>query len=94
MDDAPRTLHDAVRRAADLWPDRTAWVFDLRDGPEAGASTSLTFAQIAEASDRIARHLRASGIRSGDRVDCTNHCRMNTALISITAGNTCWYLPI
>ena len=36
MDDAPRTLLEAVRRAADLWPDRIAWIFDLRDGPEAG----------------------------------------------------------
>ena len=80
MDAAPRTLPEAVRRAADLWPDRTAWVFDLRDGPEAGASTSLTFAEIAGASDRIARHLRASGIRSGDRVAVLLHNRPEAAL--------------
>ena len=80
MDDAPRTLPEAVRRAADLWPDRTAWVFDLRDGPEAGASTSLTFAEIAQASDRIARRLRAKGIRSGDRVAVLLHNRPEAAL--------------
>ena len=80
MDATPRTLPEAVRRAADLWPDRTAWVFDLRDGPEAGASESLTFAEIAEASDRIVRHLRASGIRSGDRVAVLLHNRPEAAL--------------
>ena len=80
MADAPRTLPEAVRRAADLWPDRTAWVFDLRDGPEAHASTSLTFAEIAEASGRIARQLRARGIRSGDRVAVLLHNRPEIAL--------------
>lgn len=80
MDDAPRTLLEAVRRAADLWPDRIAWIFDLRDGPEAGASTSLTFAEIAQASDRIARRLRAKGIRSGDRVAVLLHNRPEAAL--------------
>ena len=80
MDDAPRTLPEAVRRAADLWPDRTAWVFDLRDGTEAAISTSLTFAEIAEASERIARHLRARGIRSGDRVAVLLHNRPEIAL--------------
>lgn len=80
MDDAPRTLPEAVRRAADLWPDRAAGIFDLRDGPEAGASTTLTFAQVADASDHIARHLRASGIRSGDRVAVLLHNRPEAAL--------------
>ncbi len=80
MDDAPRTLPEAVRRAADLWPERIAWVFDLRDGPESGTSTSLTFAEIAESSDRIARHLRAGGIRSGDRVAVLLHNRSEAAL--------------
>ena len=80
MDAAPRTRPEAVRRAADLWPDRTAWIFDLRDGPEAGSSASLTFAEIAEASGRIARHLRARGIRSGDRVAVLLHNRPEAAL--------------
>lgn len=81
MDSAPRTLPEAVRRAAHLWPDRTAWIFDLRDGPEAGASGSLTFAQISEASDRIAHHLRAHGVRPGDRVAVLVHNRPEAALI-------------
>ena len=80
MDDAPRTLPEAVRRAAALWPDRTAWVFDLRDGPEAQASASLTFAEIAEATERVARHLRAHGIRSGDRVAVLLHNRPEAAI--------------
>ena len=80
MDDAPRTLPEAVRRAAALWPDRTAWVFDLRDGPEARASASFTFAEVKDASERIARHLRARGIRSGDRVAVLLHNRPEIAL--------------
>lgn len=78
--EAPRTLPEAVRRAAMLWPDRTAWTFDLRDGPEAGASASLTFAQIREGSERIARHLRARGVRPGDRVGILLHNRPEIAL--------------
>ena len=78
MDDAPRTLPDAVRRAADLWPDRTAWIFDLREGPE--ESATLTFAEIAATSDRIARHLRARGVRAGDRVAVLLRNRPEAAL--------------
>ena len=80
MDDTPRTLPEAVRRAAALWPERTAWVFDLREGPEASASASLTFAEIEESSERVARHLRARGIRSGDRVAVLLHNRPEAAL--------------
>ncbi|MEY3732821.1 MAG: hypothetical protein RL347_180 [Actinomycetota bacterium] len=69
------TLPQAVRRAAELWPDRTAWIFDLREGPEPAASTTLTFAEVAAGVDRIARHLRARGIRSGDRVAILMHNR-------------------
>lgn len=79
-DDAPRTLPEAVRRAAELWPDRPAWIFDLRDGPEADSSASLTFAEIRASSERIARHLRARGIRAGDRVAVLLHNRPETAL--------------
>lgn len=71
----PDTLPQAVRRAADLWPDRTAWIFDLREGPEPSASTSLTFAEVADGVDRVARHLRERGIRTGDRVAVLLHNR-------------------
>ena len=80
MDDAPRTLPEAVRRAARLWPDRTAWVFDLREGPEPEASATLTFADIDVAVDRIARHLRARDVRAGDRVALLLHNRPELAL--------------
>ena len=73
MDDAPRTLPEAVRRAARLWPDRTAWIFDLREGTSGGALSSLTFAQISRGVDRVARHLRARGIRGGQRVGVLLH---------------------
>jgi carnitine-CoA ligase len=74
----PATLPEAVRRAARLWPDRVAWVFDLRDGPE--ASATLTFAEIESGTDRIARHLRGRGIRPGDRVAVLLHNRPEAAL--------------
>lgn len=80
MSDLPSTLPEAVRRAATLWPDRIAWIFDLRDGPEPHASATLTFADIAEATERIARHLRARGVRSGDRVAILLHNRPESAL--------------
>ncbi len=72
LDDV-RTLPDAVRRAAALWADRVAWVFDLRDGPEPRESISLTFGEVAEGVDRVARHLRGRGIRPGDRVAVMLH---------------------
>jgi carnitine-CoA ligase len=80
MSDLPRTLPEAVRRAATLWPDRVAWIFDLREGPEPEASATLTFADIAEATERIARHLRARGVRAGDRVAICLHNRPESAL--------------
>jgi len=80
MDDAPRTLPEAVRRAARLWPDRIAWVFDLRDGPEPQAAATLTFADIDTAVDRIARHLRSRGVQAGDRVAVLLHNRPEVAL--------------
>lgn len=80
VDDFPRTLPEAVRRAAALWPERTAWVFDLRDGPEAGTSAAFTFAEIRASSERIARHLRAQGVGSGDRVALMLHNRPEIAL--------------
>ena len=74
------TLPAAVRRAARLWPDRTAWIFDLREGPEPQSSTTLTFSDIAASVDRIARHLRDRGIRSGDRVAVLLHNRPEVPL--------------
>ena len=74
------TLPAAVRRAARLWPDRTAWVFDLREGPEPQCSTTLTFSDIEARVDRIARHLRDRGIRSGDRVAVLLHNRPEVPL--------------
>ena len=72
--DSVRTLPDAVRRAAERWPDRTAWIFDLREQVSDSAShdradvTALTFAEVANEVERMARHLRAQGIGAGDRV--------------------------
>ena len=74
------TLPLAVRRAAELWPDRTAWVFDLREGPEPECSATLTFADIAARVDRMSRHLRARGIRRGDRVALLMHNRPEVPL--------------
>jgi crotonobetaine/carnitine-CoA ligase len=53
------TLAAAVCRAAELWPDRTAWTFEAE---------SLTFAQIADRTAELARVLAGQGVRPGDRV--------------------------
>ncbi|MBM3685409.1 MAG: ATP-dependent acyl-CoA ligase [Actinobacteria bacterium] len=81
MDDAPRTLPEAVRRAARLWPDRVAWIFDLREGPSSAAPSSLTFSDIARGVDRVARHLRARGVRAGQRVGVLLHNGPEWALV-------------
>ena len=65
MSGHPRTLPEAVRRAADRWPDRIAWIFDLGEGRE---PDSHTFRQVAEGVDRVAQHLQDRGICAGDRV--------------------------
>ena len=57
----PQTLPALLRRAAQLWPDRVAWVFD-----EPGES--LTFADVAARSDALAQFLVENGIRQGDHV--------------------------
>ena len=80
MSDLPRTLDEAVRRAADLWPDRTAWIFDLREGPEPEASATLTFAQVADGVDRVCHHLQAHGVSRGDRIAVMLHNRPEYAL--------------
>ncbi len=80
MTEFPSTLDEAVRRAGELWPDRTAWIFDLRDGPEPEASTSLTFAEVAAGVDRVARHLRRRGVIAGQRVAVMLHNRSEYSL--------------
>ncbi|WIX85923.1 ATP-dependent acyl-CoA ligase [Amycolatopsis sp. DG1A-15b] len=55
------TLAQLVRRAAALWPERTAWVFDDLD-------RTFTFAEVDRESTRIAAALAERGIGPGDRV--------------------------
>lgn len=55
------TLAQLVTRAAALWPDRTAWVFDHLD-------RTFTFAEVDRESSRIAAALAGRGIGPGDRV--------------------------
>jgi carnitine-CoA ligase len=50
-----------LRRAAERWPDRTAWTFDQ-------TGESLTFGQVAERSAALARTLAGLGVRRQDRV--------------------------
>ena len=55
------TLAELVTRAAQLWPDRTAWVFD-----ETGRR--FTFAEVDAETSRVAVTLRELGVGPGDRV--------------------------
>ncbi|MEA5358872.1 ATP-dependent acyl-CoA ligase [Amycolatopsis sp., V23-08] len=55
------TLAQLVTRAAELWPQRTAWIFD-----ETGER--FTFAQVDAETSRIAAALTERGIGPGDRV--------------------------
>ncbi|MGW3963002.1 ATP-dependent acyl-CoA ligase [Amycolatopsis sp. NPDC005003] len=55
------TLAQLVTRAAALWPERTAWVFDEYD-------QHFTFAEVDRESSRIAAALAERGIGPGDRV--------------------------
>ncbi|MFO7191132.1 ATP-dependent acyl-CoA ligase [Thermocrispum sp.] len=50
-------------RAAESWPDRTAWVFDTGGEPR-----SLTFAEVHARSDEFAGALASLGVSPGDRV--------------------------
>ncbi|EOD60843.1 ATP-dependent acyl-CoA ligase [Amycolatopsis vancoresmycina] len=55
------TLAQLVTRAAQLWPERTAWVFDHLD-------RTFTFAEVDRESSRFAAALAERGIGPGDRV--------------------------
>ncbi|MEV6830275.1 ATP-dependent acyl-CoA ligase [Amycolatopsis sp. NPDC051102] len=55
------TLAQLVTRAAELWPDRTAWVFDH-------LAETFTFAEVDRESSRLAAALAGRGIGPGDRV--------------------------
>jgi crotonobetaine/carnitine-CoA ligase len=55
------TLAQLVTRAAELWPERPAWIFD-----ETGER--FTFAQVDAETSRIAAALTERGIGPGDRV--------------------------
>ncbi|HET6704038.1 ATP-dependent acyl-CoA ligase [Amycolatopsis sp.] len=55
------TLARLVTRAAELWPGRTAWVFDHLD-------REFTFAEVDRESSRIAAALAERGVGAGDRV--------------------------
>ncbi|MFB9688118.1 ATP-dependent acyl-CoA ligase [Amycolatopsis plumensis] len=55
------TLAQLVTRAAALWPDRTAWIFDHLD-------RTFTFTEVDRESSRIAAALAERGIGQGDRV--------------------------
>jgi crotonobetaine/carnitine-CoA ligase len=50
-----------VTRAAELWPDRTAWVFDA-------TTERITFAGVDHLSSMLAMGLRHIGVEPGDRV--------------------------
>jgi crotonobetaine/carnitine-CoA ligase len=55
------TLVALVTRAAELWPERTAWVFD-------STGARFTFADIDDRTGRLAAALRDQGVQAGDRV--------------------------
>ncbi|GHF97904.1 MULTISPECIES: ATP-dependent acyl-CoA ligase [Amycolatopsis] len=55
------TLAQLVMRAAALWPEHTAWIFDHLD-------RTFTFAEVDRESSRIAAALAERGIGQGDRV--------------------------
>ncbi|HEX4256595.1 MAG TPA: AMP-binding protein, partial [Streptosporangiaceae bacterium] len=56
----PGTLAEAVRVAAERWPDRVAWRFDPGD--------VLTFADVDRLTAGYAQVLGERGVQAGDRV--------------------------
>ncbi|GAA4536887.1 ATP-dependent acyl-CoA ligase [Amycolatopsis samaneae] len=58
---ASTTLVELLDRAAELWPERTAWIFD-----ETGER--VTFAEVDRRSSRLALTLLDLGVEAGDRV--------------------------
>ncbi|WP_316528609.1 non-ribosomal peptide synthetase/type I polyketide synthase [Kitasatospora brasiliensis] len=61
--DAPRTLREALLRAAELHPERGLHL--IRPG---GGATRLTYRQLLDQSREILALLAAAGVNSGDRV--------------------------
>jgi carnitine-CoA ligase len=57
----PETLPGLLQRAARLWPDRVAWIFDEH-------GETLTFADVEARSNSVARLLADHGIQPGDHV--------------------------
>ncbi|HXM54814.1 MAG TPA: amino acid adenylation domain-containing protein [Candidatus Dormibacteraeota bacterium] len=65
--DLSRTLPELIAERAARQPDAVAVALD--GDPEA----SLTYAELADAAARLATHLRARGVRPGDRVGLCEH---------------------
>lgn len=55
------TFHDVIRRNAKAFQDATAW-YEVETG------RTYSFAEIADAAERLAAGLRAQGVRKGDRI--------------------------
>jgi crotonobetaine/carnitine-CoA ligase len=58
--DSPGTLVAALRRAAQTWPQRVAWIFD--------PGRQFTFAEVDRLSAGYAQVLHSRGVRHGDRI--------------------------
>lgn len=58
------SLVEHLTIAAERWPERPAWTFDLDDNPAA----TLTFADVASRSASYAQALHERGVGPGDRV--------------------------
>jgi acyl-CoA synthetase (AMP-forming)/AMP-acid ligase II len=86
MDEVPPTVPAAVRRAARQWPAETA----VADGAH-----RLTWAQLADRMDEVARTLVASELRPGDRVGLWAPNSLDWIVVSLgvyAAG--CVLLPV
>jgi amino acid adenylation domain-containing protein len=81
-----RLIHEYVALHAERRPDATALVME---------DERLTYSQLEEESNRLARLLRASGCRRGDRV-CIFQPKRPTAIVSMlaTLKADCAYVPI
>lgn len=80
------TLPDHVDRAAALWPDVEAVVFD-------GDDERLTFAGFAARTVELARALRALGVGAGDRVGVLMH-NGPEALVAVYGASRLGAIPV